>query len=64
VFFAGLASIIYVADTLELLRRAASKPDVPLGTILEMALFKLAAHRRGADAVRDPVQRHQWRSGA
>ena len=41
VFFAGLASIIYVADTLELLRRAASKPDVSLGAILEMALFKL-----------------------
>src|SRR5258706_1278614 len=41
VFFTGLASIIYVADTLELLRRAAAKPDVALGTILEMALFKL-----------------------
>jgi lipopolysaccharide export system permease protein len=41
VFFAGLSSIIYVADTLELLRRAASKPEVSFGTVLEMALFKL-----------------------
>ncbi len=41
VFFAGLASIIFVADVLELLRRSASKPDVTLGMVLEMAVFKL-----------------------
>ncbi len=41
VFFAGLVSIILVADVLELLRRSASKPDVTLGMVLEMALFKL-----------------------
>jgi lipopolysaccharide export system permease protein len=41
VFFAGLAFIIFVADVLELLRRSASKPDVSLGMVLEMAVFKL-----------------------
>lgn len=41
VFFSGLAFIILVADTLELLRRAASKPEATLGLMLEMAIFKL-----------------------
>ena len=41
VFFTGLSFIIFIADTLELLRRAASKPDVSFGTVLEMAVFKL-----------------------
>ncbi|HUA54771.1 MAG TPA: LPS export ABC transporter permease LptG [Candidatus Sulfotelmatobacter sp.] len=41
VFFSGLMFIIFVADVLELLRRSASKPDVTIGIVLKMALFKL-----------------------
>jgi lipopolysaccharide export system permease protein len=37
----GLLSIIYLFDTVELLRRAAKKDNVPLSLILQMGLFKL-----------------------
>lgn len=36
-----LLGIIYLFDTVELLRRAGKKDDVPLGLVLEMGLFKL-----------------------
>lgn len=38
---ACLLIVIYLFDTLELLRRATKKNDVPLGLVLEMGLFKL-----------------------
>ncbi|MEI8396776.1 MAG: LPS export ABC transporter permease LptG [Rhodospirillaceae bacterium] len=38
-----LLMIILVIDTVELLRRAAGKPDVTLALVLRMALFKLPA---------------------
>ncbi|MCB1681781.1 MAG: LPS export ABC transporter permease LptG [Rhodospirillales bacterium] len=37
----ALMALIYLFDTVELLRRAADKPDVTLGEILKMSLFKL-----------------------
>lgn len=37
----ALLSVVYLLDTVELLRRASKKGDVPLSTILEMGLFKL-----------------------
>lgn len=40
-FFAGLLSLIFLLEIMELLRRAASKPDVTNGLMLEMALLKL-----------------------
>ncbi len=40
-FFLGLSAVILLADSVELLRRAASKPDVGLGTVLHLALLKL-----------------------
>ena len=36
-----LFGIIYLFDTVELLRRASKKDDVPLSLVLEMGLFKL-----------------------
>lgn len=41
IFFIGLSFIILVADLLELLRRAAVRPDVSLSNVVEMALLKL-----------------------
>lgn len=38
---AGLLSIVYLFDVLELLRRAAKRDGVGLGLVLEMALYKL-----------------------
>ena len=40
-FIMGLAAIIYLFDTLELLRRASKYADVSLGTVLYMGAFKL-----------------------
>lgn len=40
-FFLGLAAVIFIADSVELLRRAAAKPDVGLATVLHLALLKL-----------------------
>jgi len=37
----GLLAIIYLFDTVELLRRASKKDGLPLSAILEMGLFKL-----------------------
>ncbi len=39
--FAGMCGIVYIFDTLELLRRAAKVDDVTLGMVLEMSLYKL-----------------------
>ena len=41
VLIAALMALIYLFDTIELLRRAADKPDVSLGVILKMSFFKL-----------------------
>ncbi|MDX2102721.1 MAG: LPS export ABC transporter permease LptG [Alphaproteobacteria bacterium] len=41
VFFAGLAGVILVADTLELLRRTAARPEASLALVLTMALMKM-----------------------
>ncbi len=41
VIFIMLLTIILLLDTVELLRRAAAKPDVEFGTVLKMALLKL-----------------------
>ena len=41
VLIAALMAVIYLFDTIELLRRAADKPDVSLGVILKMSFFKL-----------------------
>ena len=38
---AGLLGIVYLFDTVELLRRASKFSDVPLGLVLQMGLFKL-----------------------
>ncbi len=40
-FFLGLSAVIFIADVVELLRRAASKPDVGFTTVLHLALLKL-----------------------
>ncbi|MCW8915630.1 MAG: LPS export ABC transporter permease LptG [Magnetovibrio sp.] len=40
-FFLGLMTLILLLDTIELLRRASSKPDVTFGIVLQMALLKL-----------------------
>lgn len=40
-FFFGLLALVLLLDLIELLRRAASKPDVTFGLITEMALLKL-----------------------
>lgn len=37
----GILAIIYIFDTLELLRRANKRNHVPLGTVLEMSAYKL-----------------------
>lgn len=37
----GLLAIIYLFDTIELLRRASKKDDVPLAAVFEMGMFKL-----------------------
>jgi lipopolysaccharide export system permease protein len=36
-----LLGVVYLFDTVELLRRASKRPDVPLGFIFEMGLYKL-----------------------
>ena len=41
VIMAILLGILLLFDTIELLRRAATKPDIPLGLILSMSLMKL-----------------------
>lgn len=41
VLLGGLLGLIYLFDTVELIRRAAKVEDVPLGTVLQMGLFKL-----------------------
>lgn len=40
-FFVGLLTLVLLLDVIELLRRAASKPDVNFALIMEMALLKL-----------------------
>lgn len=40
-FFLGLLTLILLLDTIELLRRASSKPDVTFMIIMQMALLKL-----------------------
>ncbi|MBL4614141.1 MAG: LPS export ABC transporter permease LptG [Magnetovibrio sp.] len=40
-FFFGLLTLILLLDTIELLRRASSKPDVTFFIVVQMALFKL-----------------------
>ncbi len=40
-FFAGLLMVVFLLDTIELLRRAASKPDVTFALATQMALLKL-----------------------
>ncbi len=40
-FFLGLLALILLLDTIELLRRASSKPHVTLMLVIQMALFKL-----------------------
>ncbi len=37
----GLLGIVYLFDTVELLRRASKFEDIPLGLVLQMGLFKL-----------------------
>lgn len=39
--FSGLLAIVYIFDTLELLRRAVKKDDVPLSVVLQMSAYKL-----------------------
>jgi lipopolysaccharide export system permease protein len=41
IFIAILLTVIYLIDTLELIRRAGSHPDVSFGQIAEMSLFQL-----------------------
>lgn len=41
VLFGALLAIIYLFDTVELIRRAADRDDVPLGLVLQMGLLKL-----------------------
>ena len=40
-YFAGLLSLIFLLDVVELLRRASSKPDVTFAITMQMAAFKL-----------------------
>ncbi|MCK5545915.1 MAG: LptF/LptG family permease, partial [Rhodospirillaceae bacterium] len=40
-FFVGLLALIFLLDIMELLRRAASKPEITNGLIIEMAIMKL-----------------------
>ncbi|MFC1673765.1 LPS export ABC transporter permease LptG [Pseudomonadota bacterium] len=40
-FFIGLLTLVLLLDSIELMRRAASKPDVTLPIIVQMALLKL-----------------------
>ncbi|MDH5189117.1 MAG: LPS export ABC transporter permease LptG, partial [Rhodospirillaceae bacterium] len=40
-FFAGLLSLVFILEIMELLRRAASKPNIESGLVVEMALLKL-----------------------
>jgi len=40
-FLAVLLALVYLFDTVELLRRASKRDDVPLALVLEMGLFKL-----------------------
>lgn len=39
--FLALLAVIYLFDTVELLRRATKRPDVPLSLVLQMGLLKL-----------------------
>lgn len=39
--FCGLLTIVYIFDTLELLRRASKLDDVPMSLVLKMGLYKL-----------------------
>ncbi|MDA0675345.1 MAG: LPS export ABC transporter permease LptG [Proteobacteria bacterium] len=39
--FAGFLFLIYIFDTVELMRRAVLRPDIPMSAIVEMAFFKL-----------------------
>ena len=39
--FAALLAVVYLFDTVELLRRASKRPDVPLSLVLQMGLLKL-----------------------
>jgi lipopolysaccharide export system permease protein len=39
--FLALVLIIYLADSLELLRRASKRPDIPIGIVFKMSLLKL-----------------------
>lgn len=41
VFFLALAAVIFIADTLEILRRSARRPEVDVATVLELAALKL-----------------------
>lgn len=41
VLLLALLAVIYLFDTVELIRRASKRPDVPLGLVLEMGLLKL-----------------------
>ena len=40
-FFAGLLSLIFLLEMMELLRRAASKPEITHGLLVQMAFLKL-----------------------
>lgn len=40
-FFLGLLTLIFLLDSIELLRRASSKPDVTLFVVVQMAFLKL-----------------------
>ncbi|MDH5489151.1 MAG: LPS export ABC transporter permease LptG [Rhodospirillaceae bacterium] len=40
-FFAGLLSLVFILEMMELLRRAASKPEMTTGLVFHMALLKL-----------------------
>lgn len=40
-FFVGLLALVLLLDVIELLRRAASKPDVTFAIVVQMALLKL-----------------------
>jgi lipopolysaccharide export system permease protein len=39
--YCALLMIVYLADSLELLRRASKRPDISVGTVLKMSLLKL-----------------------
>ncbi len=41
IMFAGLLAIVYLFDTLEIMRRASDRDDVTLGLIMQISLYKL-----------------------